>query len=165
MPLSEFLSAQRIVVLADAGSHDAVLDAAARLLADGAGPGAEAIAGSLRQRERMGSTAIGHGVAIPHGRNAAFDTTRAAFLRLQPAVDFNAADGEAVDLVFAMVVPADFNQQHLQLLSDIAERCADPGFRAALRDAADERALRVVLLGAQAAADHERDAERLVSKP
>ena len=152
MPLSEFLSAQRIVVLDDAGSRDAVIDAAARLLVDGTGGDAAAIADSLRQRERMGSTAIGHGVAIPHGRNAAFGATRAAFLRLVPAVDFNAADGEPVDLVFAMAVPADFNQQHLQLLSDIAERCADPAFRAALRDAADVQTLRGILLGTHAPA-------------
>jgi len=151
MPLSEFLSADRIVVLADAGSREAVVDAAARLLADGTDTAA-AIADSLRQRERMGSTAIGHGVAIPHGRNAAFGATRAAFLRLAPAVDFNAADGEPVDLVFAMAVPADFNQQHLQLLSDIAERCADPTFRAALRAAPDAQALRDILLGTRAAA-------------
>jgi PTS system nitrogen regulatory IIA component len=147
MPLSEFLSAERIVVLSDATARDDVIDAAARLLADDTDADAEAIADGLRQRERMGSTAIGHGVAIPHGRNAAFGATRAAFLRLQPAVDFGAADGEPVDLVFAMAVPADFNQQHLQLLSDIAERCADPGFRAALRDAPDLQALRAALLG------------------
>jgi PTS system nitrogen regulatory IIA component len=151
MPLSEYLSAQRIVVLDDAGSRDAVIDAAARLLVDGTGGDAAAIADSLRQRERMGSTAIGHGVAIPHGRNAAFDTTRAAFLRLSPPVEFNSADGEPVDLVFAMAVPADFNQQHLQLLSDIAERCADPGFRAALRQARDVQALRAILLATPAA--------------
>jgi PTS system nitrogen regulatory IIA component len=152
MPLSEFLSADRIVVLADAGGRDAVIDAAARLLADGASDAgsAAAIADSLRQRERMGSTAIGHGVAIPHGRNAAFATTRAAFLRLQPAVDFSAADGEPVDLVFAMAVPADFTQQHLQLLSDIADRCADPDFRAMLRTAPDADALRAALLGTRA---------------
>ena len=151
MPLSEFLSAERIVVLSDAINRDDVIDAAARLLADGTDADAEAIADGLRQRERMGSTAIGHGVAIPHGRNAAFGTTRAAFLRLQPPVDFGAADGEPVDLVFAMAVPADFNQQHLQLLSDIAERCADPAFRAALRDAPDLQALRATLLDARAA--------------
>ena len=151
MPLSEFLSAQRIVVLDGAGSRDAVIDAAARLLVDGTDGDAAAIADSLRQRERMGSTAIGHGVAIPHGRNAAFDTTRAAFLRLSSPVEFNAADGEPVDLVFAMAVPADFNQQHLQLLSDIAERCADPAFRAALRQAPDLQALRAVLLATPAA--------------
>ena len=154
MPLTDFLSPDRIIVVADAGSRDAVIDAAARLLATGIADGdratAAAIADSLRQRERMGSTAIGHGVAVPHGRNAAFATTRAAFLRLQPAVDFNAADGEPVDLVFAMAVPADFTQQHLQLLSDIAERCADPEFRAALRDAPDVRALQATLLGTRA---------------
>jgi PTS system nitrogen regulatory IIA component len=66
-------------------------------------------------------------------------------------VEFNSADGEPVDLVFAMAVPADFNQQHLQLLSDIAERCADPGFRAALRQARDVQALRAILLATPAA--------------
>jgi nitrogen PTS system EIIA component len=151
MPLSEFLAQDRIAVLTDAGGRDAVIDAAARLLADApdAPPGAIAtIADSLRQRERLGSTAIGHGVAIPHGRNAIFERTRAAFLRVQPAVDFAAADGQPVDLVLAMSVPAHFTQQHLQLLSEIAERFADPGLRTALREAADADALRRALLGA-----------------
>src|SRR6478672_8890493 len=129
MPLSELLSADRIVILVEPADRERVLDAAARLLA-GASPDATAtIADSLRQRERLGSTAIGHGVAIPHGRNGVFDRTRAAFLRVQPAVDFAAADGQPVDLVLAMSVPAHFTQQHLQLLSEIAERFADPALR------------------------------------
>ncbi len=146
MPLSEFLSADRIVVLADATSRDAVLDAAARLLGNASPGSTAAIADSLRQRERMGSTAIGHGVAIPHGRSDAFDDTRAAFLRLQPAVEFDAGDGVPVDLVFAMAVPEHFTQQHLQLLSELAERFADPDFRTALRTAPDVDTLRLALL-------------------
>jgi PTS system nitrogen regulatory IIA component len=147
MPLSEFLRADRIVVLAEAASRDVVLDAAARLLGNASPGSTAAIADSLRQRERMGSTAIGHGVAIPHGRSDAFDDTRAAFLRLQPAVDFDAGDGVPVDLVFAMAVPEHFTQQHLQLLSELAERFADPGFRSALRSAPDVSALRDALMG------------------
>lgn len=146
MPLSDLLTADRIVLLVEPGDRDAVLDAAARLLADAA-PGATAAIGDcLRQRERLGNTAIGHGVAIPHGRSDAFATARAAFLRLQHPVDFGAGDGAPVDLVFAMVVPEHFTQQHLQLLSELAERFADPGFRDGLRAASDVGALRALLL-------------------
>jgi len=145
--LSEFLGAGRVGVLDEATTRDAVLEAAARLLGDGSPEATAAIADSLRQRERLGSTAIGHGVAIPHGRTPAFDEARAAFLRLDPGVDFDAGDGLPVDLVFAMAVPEHFTQQHLQLLSELAERFADPDFRAALREAADVATLRGLLLG------------------
>ncbi|HSR64725.1 MAG TPA: PTS sugar transporter subunit IIA [Xanthomonadaceae bacterium] len=147
MPLSELLSADRIVILVEPADRERVLEAAARLLAGDAAGAVGAIGDSLRQRERLGSTAIGHGVAIPHGRTDAFAEARAAFLRLAPGVDFDAGDGQPVDLVFAMAVPAHFTQQHLQLLSELAERFGDAGFRDALRGAADADALCGVLLG------------------
>jgi len=145
LSLSEFLTADRIVVLDGPANREAVIDAAARLLADAPGLIAT-VSDSLRQRERMGSTAIGHGVAIPHGRSSALNDTRAAFLRLQPGVDFEASDGEPVDLVFAMSVPEHFTQRHLQLLSELAQRFGDAEFRAALRDAPDAARLRDTLL-------------------
>ena len=146
MPLSDLLTADRIVLLVEPRDRDAVMDAAARLLADSAPASTTAIGDCLRQRERLGSTAIGHGVAIPHGRSNVFDSARAAFLRLQNPVDFDAGDGVPVDLVFAMVVPEHFTQQHLQLLSELAEAFADPGFRETLRAAQDVDALRATLL-------------------
>ena len=142
MPFSQLLTADRIVMLVEPGDRDGVLDAAARLLTDSAPGTTAAIGDSLRSRERLGSTAIGHGIAIPHGRTHAFTDARGAFLRLQQPVDFGASDGEPVDLVFAMAVPEHFTQQHLQLLSELAERFADPGFRAALRAAPDVSHLR-----------------------
>jgi PTS system nitrogen regulatory IIA component len=145
LSLSEFLTADRIVLLDGPANREAVIDAAARLLADAPGSVA-AVSDSLRQRERMGSTAIGHGVAIPHGRSNALNDTRAAFLRLQPAVDFEASDGEPVDLVFAMSVPEHFTQRHLQLLSELAQRFGDAEFRATLREAPDAARLRDALL-------------------
>lgn len=150
MPLSELLSADRIVLLVEPGTRDSVLDAAARLIANASPTQTAAIGASLRQRERLGSTAIGHGVAIPHGRSNAFDQARAAFLRLQHPVDFEAADGEPVDLVFAMAVPEHFTQQHLQWLSELAERFADQSYRDALRAAGDVGQLRALLLGTAA---------------
>ena len=146
MSLSDYLSDDRIILLIEATTRDTVLDAAARLLGNASQAATASIAHGLRQREKMGNTAIGHGVAIPHGRSDAFDTIRAAFLRLQPAVDFQAADDEPVDLVFAMAVPAHDTQQHLRLLSELAERFGDPGFRAVLRTAANVDELRAALL-------------------
>ena len=145
MPFQSLLAADRIVLLVEPGDRDAVLDAAARLLADGSTTNTQAIADSLRKRERLGSTGIGHGIAIPHGRTAAFDEARGAFLRLREAVEFGASDGEPVDLVFAMAVPEHFTQQHLQLLAELAERFSDAAFRAQLRAAPDVAALRAVL--------------------
>lgn len=147
MSLSDLLAAERIVLLVEPGNRDAVLDAAARLLADSSLDATATIGSSLRQRERLGSTAIGYGVAIPHGRTAAFEDARGAFLRLQHPVEFEAGDGIPVDLVFAMAVPEHFTQEHLQLLSELAERFADADFRDTLRNARDLTALRVALLG------------------
>lgn len=141
MPLTTLLTADRIAVAVPADDGDAVLETAARLLSGDAPAQAAAIADSLRQRERLGSTAIGHGIAIPHGRSDVFAEPRGAFLRLQRPIEFGASDEQAVDLVFALIVPEHFTQQHLQLLSELAERFADADYRAALREAGDADAL------------------------
>jgi len=151
MSLSQLLAADRVVILVEPGDRDAVLDAAARLLADSAASTAD-IGMSLRTREQLGSTAIGHGIAIPHGRTDAFAEARGAFLRLREPVDFGASDGQPVDLVFAMAVPQHFTQQHLHLLSSLAQQFADPEFRADLRGAGDVVALRRLLLDTQGSA-------------
>ena len=145
MPLADLLDPQRIALIDEPVDRDRVLERAARLLAVDPAAEADGIAECLRLRERMGSTAIGHGVAIPHGRCSNFDGVRAAFLRLREPVDFDAGDGEPVDLVFAMTVPEHFTQQHLQLLSELAEVFAEPAFREALRNAPDAAALHAAL--------------------
>lgn len=144
--MHELLAADRIALLVEPGGRDAVLDTAARLLADGSANITAAIAAALREREQLGSTGIGHGIAIPHARTNAFDRARGAFLRLREPVDFEAGDGQPVDLVFALAVPRHFDREHLRILSDLASRFSDAGFRAALRDAPDIAALRELLL-------------------
>ncbi len=128
-----------------AADRDAVLETAAGLLACRQAGAAE-LRASLQAREKLGSTAIGHGIAIPHGRSSALEAPRGVLLRLEPAVDFNAADGQSVDLVFAMAVPDHYAHQHLMLLSELAERFSDTRFRTALRKAPDARAMRALLL-------------------
>ena len=148
MSLRSILSPTRITVLDRASSADDLIDSLASLLCESRdGPERDAVAQSLRQRERMGSTAIGHGVALPHGRNAVFDEARAAFVRVNKPVEFEAMDGEDVDLLLALSVPAHFTHQHLQLLAEIAERFADADFRAALRAAPDADSLHDLLAG------------------
>ncbi|MGH8075947.1 MAG: PTS sugar transporter subunit IIA [Lysobacter sp.] len=144
MALRNLLSAERIAILIESLNRAAVLDAAARLLA-GPTPAipsqnsslalARTIGDGLREREQLASTAIGHGVAIPHARIAGIDEGRCAFLRLAHPIDFNAADGKPVDLVLALAMPEHHVQQHLELLADFAASFADPGYRAELRAA------------------------------
>ena len=145
------LDGDRVARLASAGSRDAVIDAAARLLAGAAAPPEDiaVIRDSLQAREALASTAIGHGVALPHGRIADLEDTRCAFLQLSPAVDFGALDGQPVDLVVAMAVPEHFAQEHLHRLAEVAERFSDAGFRAALRAARTPAALYQLLVAGQ----------------
>lgn len=144
MALRHLLSAERIAILVEPRDRAAVLDAAARLLAESAPASSQRdasptlvriIGEGLREREQLASTAIGHGVAIPHARIADIDEGRCAFLRLAHPIDFNAADGRPVDLVIALAVPEHHVQQHLELLADLAASFADPGYRAELRAA------------------------------
>jgi nitrogen PTS system EIIA component len=146
MPLTDLLTAERIVLLTEPGDRQAVLDSAARLLSGGLPHVSGSIAEALRDREALASTAIGHGVAIPHARTNAHAAARGAFLRLMHPVDFGAGDDTPVDLVFAMSVPEHSAQLHLQSLSDIAEHFGDAAFRDSLRGARDLQALRGVLL-------------------
>lgn len=146
MPLKDLLSPERVVVLSRSADRTCVLEVAADLLSAGNPLDAAAIMDSLGTRERLASTAIGHGVAIPHGRIAGIEQTRGVFLRLDEPVEFGAADGEPVDLVFAMAVPEHYVQEHLQQLAELAELFADPDFRRRLRGAADMHQLSVALL-------------------
>lgn len=121
-----------------------LLDLLAGLLA-GADGDIAVVREALVARERLGSTGLGQGVAIPHGRSAAIGEARAAFVRLAQAIDFGADDLRPVDLVAALIVPAHFTDQHLKLLAELAELFSDAPLTAKLRAAPDAAALRFVL--------------------
>ena len=146
MPYTDLLAANRIVQIVEPANRDQVLDAAARLLSGHSPEWTQPIADGLREREGVGSTGIGRGVAIPHCRSEASREPVAAFLRLATPVDFGAHDGQPVDLVFAMAVPGDHAQRHLDTLSELAGRFADADFRDSVRAARDITALRNLLL-------------------
>ncbi len=87
----------------------------------------------LLTRERLGSTGLGSGVAIPHGRLPNLHHAIGAFIRIQEPVDFDALDNEPVDLLFGLLVPAESTDEHLQVLSLLAEGFSDESLRGQLR--------------------------------
>ncbi|MBV6854785.1 PTS sugar transporter subunit IIA [Xanthomonas campestris pv. mirabilis] len=141
MPLTDLMAAVRTVV-SPAADRDTVLHAAADLLSCRQA-GADELYANLCEREALGSTAIGHGIAIPHGRCPNLTEPRGALLRLDTPVSFGG--DEPVDLVFAMAVPAHYTHQHLMLLSELAERFSDADFRRNLRAAPNADALMTLL--------------------
>lgn len=99
-------------------------------------------------RERLGSTAIGHGIAIPHIRLANITQPLSAFLQLKERIDFDAPDNEAVDLIFALIVPEDAPDAHLNLLAQLAQLFSSDDVRTQLRNAVDHHTLHTTLLHA-----------------
>ena len=105
------------------------------------GVGAAEIFEVLVSRERLGCTALGDAVAIPHGRVAGIDRNVGAFLKLQDPVDFDAPDGEPVDLIFGLLVPEDCSDARLNDLRQLAARLSDGELQRQLRHARDAESL------------------------
>lgn len=142
MDIHRILEPSRIACAADARSKKRALEKLSDLLAAGEDAvGQGAVFTALLGRERLGSTAVGHGVAIPHGRLAGLDRVRGAFLHLDEPVDFEADDGQPVDLLIGLLVPAECGDEHLAVLAAIAERIDDAHLRGALRKARDASAV------------------------
>ena len=99
------------------------------------------ITDNLFARERLGSTGLGHGVAIPHGRIKGLKSPLAAVLRLQAPILFDAPDDEPVNLLIFLLVPEAATQRHLEILSEIAEMLSDRALREQLQTEPDAAAL------------------------
>ena len=84
-------------------------------------------------RERLGSTCLDHGFALPHSRISCIDKPVAAFITLESGVDYNASDNKAVDMVLGLLVPEECNDEHLKILATLAKRFSDAGFRDEMR--------------------------------
>lgn len=101
---------------------------------------AELVAGLLA-REKLGSTALGDGIAIPHCRLGDCDAPSGVLMTLATPADYDTPDGEHVDIMFALVVPSEATQEHLNLLADIARLFSQAEFRVALRECRTSEAL------------------------
>ncbi len=102
---------------------------------------------SLVAREKMGSTGIGNGIAIPHGRLTDITQPIAILIKCEEPIAFDAIDKQPVDILFALLVPADQCQQHLSTLSCMAEKLSDKQILKQLRKTHDETELYQVIIG------------------
>ena len=100
---------------------------------------------SLFARERLGSTGLGQGIAIPHGRIKGLKDALGAFVRLSQPVPFEAPDGKPVNLIFALLVPEQATERHLEILSELAQMFSDRTLRESLAAAADAAALHQII--------------------
>lgn len=147
MKLNAILSADRVVSGVSVTSKKKALEELSKLLGKGAAElSATDIFNGLTAREKLGSTGLGHGVAIPHGRMAGVTNSVGAFLRLKHPVDYDAHDGQPVDLVFGLVVPVAATEEHLKHLAAIAERFSEEEFCKKVRAAKDDKALHGLLV-------------------
>ena len=129
--ISALLNANNVHCHVSASSRKRVLQLIAELISDSSLP-ADTLFDSLMARERLGSTGLGDGIAIPHCRSAC-DTMRVGFISLAKPIDYEAGDGEDVDLLFVLVVPEDEQHAHLQALAQLAEVFSDAQNRNKLR--------------------------------
>jgi PTS system nitrogen regulatory IIA component len=142
MRVEQLLSPERIGCRISASSKKRTLEQLAELLQIGADiEDRSEIFDALLARERLGTTGFGHGVAIPHGRLKSLKQPIAAFISLEPGVDFDAVDHSPVDLILALLVPDDSADTHIELLSQIAEMLRDPELTSELRGAANSEAI------------------------
>ena len=148
--LEHILTPARSKVNVPGGSKKRVLEYIAHLIAsDLPDIDEDVLFESLVAREKLGSTGFGNGIAIPHCRLIGCTTPISAVLHLEHAVDFDAIDGEPVDLLFVLLVPEEATDEHLELLRQIASIFEQDDVRERLRQAADSAALYQTVLDAQ----------------
>ena len=130
--ISQLLAPENIVLDLDASSKKRVFEHAGVLFENHQGIARSAVFDSLFAREKLGSTGLGRGIAIPHGRIKGLTEACGAFLRLATPVPFDSPDGQPVSLLFVLLVPEQATEQHLQILSELAERFSERTCREAL---------------------------------
>lgn len=130
--LTDLFALDRIALNSPSKNRAEAFATVGQLFAKQAGLESEAIVGFLNAREDLGSTALGAGVAIPHGRVKGLKSPIAAFVKLKEPIEFAAPDGEAVSILIFLLVPEKATQQHLEILSSIAQLLSDPDARKSL---------------------------------
>lgn len=139
--IAKLLGRDDIVVGLDVTSKKRLFEQAGQHFENHHGISKNTVFDALFAREKMGSTGLGLGIAIPHGRIKGLKEARGAFFRLSAPVAFDAPDGQPVSLVFVLLVPEAASEQHLQLLSELAQMFSDKNFREQLAAATDAAAV------------------------
>ena len=146
--IANLLTETRVGCNVDVTSKKRGLEVLSEMLASrGEALNADAVFNKLVSREKLGSTGLGKGVALPHARIEGSETAVAAFVTLNDGIDFDAFDRQPVDMLFALLVPEHFTDEHLQILARLAEMFSDTTFCEKLRAASSAADLHDLLTG------------------
>ncbi|HRL33870.1 MAG TPA: PTS IIA-like nitrogen regulatory protein PtsN [Neisseria sp.] len=142
--IGEILPLSHIVLDLEVSSKKRVFEQAGLLLENEAGLARADVFDCLFAREKLGTTGLGQGVAIPHGRHASVKKAVGAFIRTQEPVAFDAPDGKPVSLIFVLLVPENATGEHLEVLSKLAGRFSQKAVREALMSADAQEVRRIL---------------------
>ena len=146
MKVRDILEPGNVILDLRASDKRRLIDELARRSAGTAGVGPDVISEALNAREALGSTGMGAGIAIPHARLATLTRPLGLFARLRQPLDFDAIDGQRVDLVFLLLLPTQSQGEHLNALACVARRLRAEGIRASLRRAHDPQVAYAILM-------------------
>src|ERR671924_1816810 len=145
MLLTDLVATNAIIPALKVNSKKQILQELAAKAAELSGQSERTILETLQQREKLGSTGVGNGIAIPHGKLPKLGKLFGLFARLERPVDFEALDGQPVDLIFLLLAPEGAGADHLKALARVARLLRDPDTANKLRDSRDVEALYSVL--------------------
>ncbi|MFA6265476.1 MAG: PTS IIA-like nitrogen regulatory protein PtsN [Pseudolabrys sp.] len=152
MTLTDLIAAPAIIPALKVNSKKQALQELAARAAELSGQSERAILEILLQREKLGSTAVGNGIAIPHGKLPKLGRLFGLFARLERPIDFEALDSQPVDLIFLLLAPEAAGADHLKALARVARLLRDPEIARKLRESSDTDALYAVLAMPQSSA-------------
>ena len=135
MKLSEYLNKNLIFINKDLISKKSVLEEISKTIASNTECDEDEIFSKLYEREKLGTTALGNGIAIPHARIKGIENIKIMLMRLTNGIDFDSLDGGKVDIIVSLVVPNDKSDDHVHILASIAELLENKIFRAEFRNA------------------------------
>lgn len=145
MSLTDLLTPAAVIPALKANTKKQVMQELAAKAAELTGQNERTVLEVLMQREKLGSTAVGGGIAIPHGKLPKLESMFGLFARLARPVDFEALDGQPVDLIFLLLAPESAGADHLKALARVARLLRDPDTARKLRESEDATALFAVL--------------------
>jgi len=147
--IAKILPLSNVVLNLEVSSKKRAFEQAGLLFENNCGIARSTVSENLFARERLGSTGLGHGVAIPHGRISGLKKPVAAFIRLAEPIPFESPDGEPVNLLIFLLMPDSVTKQHLAILAEIAEMFSDVSIRTELTNITDPVEIHHLILGWQ----------------
>ena len=145
MDLSNFFSEENVIIDCQSKSKKNVLELISEIAASVSVANKDIVFEKLYEREKLGTTAFGNGIAIPHARIDDLLEAKIIILKLETAIDFNSSDGEKVDLIVSLLVPNNENDMHIKILSKIAEMLDDKVFREKIRNCSNKLEIKSVI--------------------